>query len=110
LYHSLYGAVDGRGRPEESEAVPAVTLEQLLREEDVPACHYLKLDCEGAEHAIVAALDRATAERVAQIGMELHELPGQNAEELLRRLEEFGFAVRRRGAIAFCQRSHILSL
>jgi hypothetical protein len=57
----------------------------------VESCDYLKLDCEGAEHEIVASMTPATARRIAQITMELHKVPGFDAQTLKERLEQLGY-------------------
>lgn len=55
----------------------------------------LKLDVEGAEHEIIEALDPATARRIQQITMEVHDLEtGQNSRQIARRLQFLGYQIR----------------
>ena len=78
------------------EEITVVTLDQLLEENGWDRCHFLKLDCEGAEHGIIRGMSAATAAKIDQIAMELHPLQGFDAEILIERLKSFGFSVRSR--------------
>jgi FkbM family methyltransferase len=104
LFSSLYASVDGRSDAGGAEEVPAVTLAQVFDEQRIERCHFLKLDCEGAEHAIVRGLTAELAARIDQIGMEVHEIEGCDRRDLVRRLEEFGFTAHARGALVFFSR------
>ena len=99
LYSSLYQSVDGHANFDEIEEVPGVTFQQILGEQDVERCNFLKLDCEGAEHEIIGGMSAETAARIDRIGMELHEVEGRDPDELIRRLQGFGFKMYRRGAL-----------
>jgi FkbM family methyltransferase len=99
LYSSLYQSVDGHANFDEIEEVPAVTFQQLLGGQGVERCNFLKLDCEGAEHEIIGGMSAETAARIDRIGMELHEVEGRDPNDLVRRLQGFGFKMHRRGAL-----------
>lgn len=53
--------------------VTAITLEQILEEERLERIDFLKLDCEGAEGAILETTPRSCLRRVRQIAMEFHD-------------------------------------
>lgn len=104
LFSSLYESVDGRPADGAVEEVQAVTMAQLFEQQHVERCNFLKLDCEGAEHAIVRGLSTELAARIDRIGMELHEVEGCDARKLVGRLEEFGFSSWSREALLFFSR------
>lgn len=91
LFSSVFSSVNGRPIKGSDQRVPMMTLDALMEKYQVERCDYLKLDCEGAEHEIVASMSRATASRVAQITMEVHKIPGFDSETLTNRLENFGY-------------------
>ncbi|CAN5904008.1 MAG: FkbM family methyltransferase [Gemmatimonadota bacterium] len=53
--------------------VPTVTLEQIMEDERLESIDFLKLDCEGAEGAILETTPRTCLRRVRQIAMEFHD-------------------------------------
>lgn len=88
------------GFSSENEAtlqVPAVTLEEILQGNAVDAVDLLKLDCEGAEYAILYHLPRATLQTIKTIVAELHPLDGPKTSptELIDYLELNGYSVTR---------------
>lgn len=91
LFSSVFSSVNGRPIQGSDQRVTMLTLDALMDKCRIGRCDYLKLDCEGAEHEIVANMSRATASRVAQITMEVHKVPGFDAETLTNRLEDFGY-------------------
>ena len=91
LFSSIYEKVDTRTATGIPLEVEAVTLADLFDRHDVKRCDYLKLDCEGAEHGIIATLSHESAARIGQITAELHELPNRDQAALLRRLERLRF-------------------
>lgn len=98
LFSSIYTRVNRSYVAGEAQTVPMITLAQLMKQESVERCQYLKLDCEGAEHDIVASLASDVAERIKQITMELHKVDGHDAGVLASKLQSLGFAlVDRRG-------------
>jgi hypothetical protein len=54
---------------------------------------FLKIDCEGAEYAIVAATPAAFWARVRRIALEYHVVPGHVVAELVTAFEQAGFVV-----------------
>lgn len=101
LYSSLYGEVDGRRNDGAVQEVQAMTIDQIMDVAGLKSCQFLKMDCEGAEHEIIRAMSAATAGRIRQIGMELHDVAGCDSGATVRRLQEFGFRCQRRGALYY---------
>jgi FkbM family methyltransferase len=93
LFSSIYTHVNRSDVAEGAQIVPMTTLAQLMRDESVARCHYLKLDCEGAEHDIVASLTRESAQRIGQVTLELHKVEGRDPGALGSRLQSLGFAL-----------------
>ena len=104
LLSSLYQTVDGHAVFGEVEEVPAITFQQLLTEQGIDHCHFLKLDCEGAEHDIVSGMTPEIASRIDRIGMELHKIEGRDPDDLVRRLQGFGFGMQRQGEVLYFYR------
>lgn len=100
IFSSLFSSVDGKPNEFRSQEVLTTTLEDIVKEEAIARCHYLKLDCEGAEYAIVDFLSPELAERIDQITMEVHRIPGREPSELNRRLSEAGFRARVCGKVS----------
>ena len=84
--------------------MPAVTIQQVMDQAGVNCCQFLKLDCEGAEHEALGAMSAETASRIEQISMELHEVAGIDSDATIRRLQDFGFHLQRRGALLYFRR------
>ena len=92
LFSSIYAEVNGRATTQGGDQiVPVTTLAQLMDACGIARCDYLKLDCEGAEHDIVASLTPATAARIDGITMEVHKVHGQDGQTLGQRLAALGF-------------------
>jgi FkbM family methyltransferase len=91
LFSSIYSTVNGRAIGGAAQRVPVTTLGNLLATYGISRCHYLKLDCEGAEHDIVASMSSEVAERVEAITMEVHKVPGHDGTTLGRSLEALGY-------------------
>ncbi|MFZ1937202.1 MAG: FkbM family methyltransferase [Thermoguttaceae bacterium] len=102
VFTSLYRGVAGQAAS--IEEVTVVTLDQLLDENGWNRCDFLKLDCEGAEHAIVRGMSAATAAKIDQIGMELHDVEGFDSATLIDKLKTFGFSMLKRDGLLFCWR------
>lgn len=92
LFSSIFASVNGHVVKGEDQEVQVTTLEKLMNAHGIERCDYLKLDCEGAEHRIVASLSEPAAGRIDQITMELHKVPGFTGEALTRRLDDLGYA------------------
>jgi len=98
LFSSIYTEVGGVKAEAPSHAtgskvqrVPMSTLEALMDDADVDRCNYLKVDCEGAEHDIFTNMDQDTADRIDQITMEVHHVPGAEPQALRSLLTKLGF-------------------
>lgn len=81
--------------------VPALTLADIFFQNNIARCHFLKIDCEGAEYEILFNTPRAVLQKIDRIAMEYHNPPfyGLNAREhsparLVAFLREAGFSVR----------------
>lgn len=74
-------------------AVPSKTLSSIMAEHQIDRIDLLKLDCEGSEHGILCALDRAEASRIGEIYMEYHDLenPRRDFTSLDAHLQSVGF-------------------
>jgi len=99
VFTSLYREIAAQATSDRIEEVTIVTLDQLLEENGWNRCHFLKLDCEGAEHGIIRGMSAATAAKIDQIGMELHRVEGFDSAALIDKLKSFGFSVRNRAGL-----------
>lgn len=72
----------------------ALSLGDALSVAGVETCALLKLDCEGAEFAILQQAPSPVLARVARIVMEVHEGPGRRRETLLTFLQAQGYQTR----------------
>jgi FkbM family methyltransferase len=104
LFSSMFSEIDGRSNTGTVQQVDGFTLDQVLAKGSVDHCHFLKLDCEGAEHGIIRTMSAETAARIDQIGMELHKVAGADENLLIGRLQAFGFSMTRDGAILHFRR------
>lgn len=91
LFTSLFKEVDGRLIEGEQQSTPMTTLQNLFRQQAIEDCDYLKLDCEGAEYEIIEAMSPELAQRVQQITMEVHDIPGADRDQLNTRLLALGY-------------------
>jgi FkbM family methyltransferase len=99
-YSSLFSTVDGNPPELQSREVATTTLEDVMKEESLVRCNYLKVDCEGAEYAILESISPEVAQRIDQITMEIHHIPGHETSELDRRLSDLGFLAQTRGKLS----------
>ena len=83
-----------------SDSVQTISLRDVLAEYELDRVNLLKIDCEGAEWAVFAALDAETYARIGEICGEYHLYPdymqvvaGEPTAWLRSRLEREGFAV-----------------
>jgi FkbM family methyltransferase len=95
IYSSLFRSVDTQSRDASSVEVPTTAIEDIMREEGLARCHYLKMDCEGGEYAICRSLSVDVAARIDQITMEVHRVPGHDVASLERSLTDLGYRVHR---------------
>jgi FkbM family methyltransferase len=79
---------------ETSLRVKSISLAGALEKTHLESCDVLKLDCEGAEYAILFAASQSTMERVRHIVMEYHDNVTQYSHrDMARFLNERGFDV-----------------
>jgi FkbM family methyltransferase len=81
--------------------VPAITLEEVFRENNIGTCDYLKMDCEGAEEQIILNTPRALFERIRGITFEWHAMLNKmTVDEFMAYLHELGYETRYNEATA----------
>jgi len=74
--------------------VPVITFDQLVQDSVDSLIDLLKLDCEGAEYAILMGASAKSLARVQRIVMEYHDLDAEHEHSrLVRFLEGSGFSV-----------------
>ena len=74
------------------EKVKSVSLQDFFNQEKITKCNFLKLDCEGAEYAILMAADGSTLSKIQKIAMEWHRFaPDHDPKRLANFLKESGF-------------------
>lgn len=73
-------------RADEAEEVPAVTLPDIMDRHQVERCHFLKMNCEGAEYSILYKTSAEYLRRIDRIALEYHASPGQNKAQISREL------------------------
>jgi FkbM family methyltransferase len=94
IFSSLFSTVDGRTLPATRQEIRIASLRTFMDEAGIRNCDYLKLDCEGGEHAIVAGIDPDTGGRIDQITVEMHALPEQSPDQLHAVIQKLGFTRR----------------
>ena len=91
LNHSIVRAIEPT---DEVQKVQTITLEKVLDRHHIGHCDLLKIDCEGAEFAILEGAPKSVYDRVSNIFLEYHDwVPGKNHRDLKKRLESHGFKV-----------------
>ena len=74
--------------------VPCITLSQAFERLDISQCDLLKMDCEGAEYAILFSTPEETLVKIQRIVMEYHDnVTEYTHADLERYLSEHGFTV-----------------
>ncbi len=72
--------------------VSTTTLQEIMDRHNIEQIDFLKMDCEGAEGAILFATPKEYLQRVRKIAMEFHDfLSSFTHEDIQKRLEETGF-------------------
>jgi FkbM family methyltransferase len=78
-----------------SISVNTISLQDLLDQNDISVCDYLKLDCEGAEYEILFASTPDLFNRLPRICMEIHDnLTPYSHTDMQTWLEEHGYRIR----------------
>jgi FkbM family methyltransferase len=97
FFSTTSGSEDAPAADASVETVTVVTLAELFRRHAVDRCDLLKLDCEGAEFAILAGLSPSLAARIARIVLEYHaDDPASKSAAwatLAERLATLGFVI-----------------
>ena len=69
------------------EVVKCITLADIIDENNIQKCDFLKMDCEGAEYEILYNTPKQYLDKVDQIALEVHQ--GENEGENLQSLRSF---------------------
>jgi FkbM family methyltransferase len=88
--------------------IPTISVEDIIKREDLPRIDFLKLDCEGAEHDILRNVSFETAAKIMGIAMETHSVPPEFSIDIPFRLKELGFEIKmnRNGGYIYARRTH----
>lgn len=79
-------------KPERYVEVSTTTLQEIMDSHQIEQIDFLKLDCEGAEEAILQSTPKAYLQRVRKISMEFHNFLTRSSHvELQKMLEDVGF-------------------
>ncbi len=75
--------------------VPAVSLSQILEENQIERVDLLKIDCEGSEYPIIYETPRSCWRKISMLTIEVHDLDKdqRNVSHLARYLESHGYQV-----------------
>ncbi len=82
------------GKTEERDIikVQTVSLDEIVKKNDIQAIDFLKMDCEGAEYGILFNCSPETLKKIRKIGMEYHDMDNErNVSRLKTFLENNGF-------------------
>ncbi len=94
LKHSLVGTGDEVGN---AIRVGCTTLGQILVQNSIESCDFLKIDCEDAEYEMILTTPDVFLRRVSRMAIEWHAVPGHTVNELVKRLRSAGYRVQRSG-------------
>lgn len=78
----------------QSKIIAGISLDDVLKVNNIEKCALLKIDCEGAEYDIFENTSAATFEKIDAIFMEYHEHFGRSHRELVKIFENNGFTIR----------------
>ena len=92
LLVSKFDSVDSRRIAGNSHQVSCMTLASLMDKFRIGRVALLKLDCEGAEHEIIAALTPELAARIDHIAAEVHSVPGADINSTIAHLTALGYS------------------
>jgi FkbM family methyltransferase len=92
VQHRTAGAARSPAAP--AFEVASVSLDQILEEQNLARCDFLKIDCEGAEYEILLNVGDRTLSRIRHVCLEYHEgVTPYSREDLARFLRGKGFRV-----------------
>jgi FkbM family methyltransferase len=93
--HSLFA--DLTGPPHGEQQVDGMTLPDVFDRYQLDVCHFLKLDCEGAEYEILYGLPSSYFSRIEKLAIEYHARPGnpkrRQADGLVTHLQNAGYQI-----------------
>lgn len=75
----------------EGQEVESLSLDDIFAIYNIPVCHFMKLDCEGAEFSILSGASPETLRKIQKLSMEYHE--GYDLEKLVKSLVDSGFEI-----------------
>jgi FkbM family methyltransferase len=82
------------GGGDKKETVESISLADVFRRNQIEACDFLKLDCEGAEYEILYNAPDEVFRSIKKIAMEWHRFdPSHTPDKLARFLEDKGFTL-----------------
>lgn len=73
--------------------VDAITLQNILDDNAINNCDLLKIDCEGAEYAILLNAQEREFRRIGNIALEYHDVQSYHIDDLKKHLENYGYDV-----------------
>lgn len=86
--------------------ISCITLKDLFRDYGIKHCDFLKLDCEGAEYAVLLSTPDEIFQKIDRISLEHHDhlVKKHNHRELQDFLEGKGFAVTVEGPMLYAKK------
>jgi FkbM family methyltransferase len=93
--HSIVDSYLLGNKSADFETVEVKTLSNLISEFDLRTIDFLKMDCEGAEYAIVDNTPPSVFDKIATISLEFHDLKDRNftADALIAKLVQNRFRI-----------------
>lgn len=109
--HSVFA--DVTGPPCGEQRVDGVTVPDLFDQYQLDVCHFLKLDCEGAEYEILYGLPASCFPRIEKLAIEYHARAGeskrQQSDGLISHLQAVGYRIEAYTDVADTPRGMILA-
>ena len=95
INHSIVENYALLGAERNIQKVEVKTLEQFILENDLEKIDFLKMDCEGAEYAILLNTPPYIFDKITTISMEFHDMKNANftGDEIVKKLKENGFEI-----------------
>ena len=93
--HSLFENYALLGNEKNTQKVKVKTLEQFVFDNKIEQIDFLKMDCEGAEYAILFNTPRSIFDKVSVISMEFHDMKNVDftGDKIVKKLEVNGFEI-----------------
>jgi FkbM family methyltransferase len=85
--------------------VPCVTLKTFMEQNNIQNIDFLKMDCEGSEHAIIDACDNETLRKISKVSAECHDIGERNAKHIVETMRHRGFNVKLVGKMMYAKRT-----